>query len=55
MNDLEFRKDFKHTIIHPYEQEYPPLPNKKIKKIDVTLKMCTLYKSQPNGLAIIEF
>ena len=55
MNDLEFRKDFKHTIIHPYEQEYPPLPNKNIKKIDVTLKMCTLYKSQPNGLAIIEF
>ncbi len=37
MNDLEFKTDFKYTIIHPYEQEYPGLPNKNIKKIEVTL------------------
>lgn len=55
MNDLEFKTDFKHTIIHPYEQEYPALPNKNIKKIEVTLEMCTLYKGQPTGPAIIVF
>ena len=55
ISDLQFKKDFKYTIAHPFKQEYPPFPIDKIPQIEVILKLCTLYKGKPNGLAHIKY
>ncbi len=54
-SDLKFKKNYKYTIVHPYYYEYPPLTIDKIPKIEVILKMCTLYKEKPYGLAHIYY
>jgi hypothetical protein len=41
--------------VHPYAIFNPPVPINKIPKIEVTLKMCTIYKGKPNGLAHIKY
>jgi hypothetical protein len=41
--------------VHPYEVYNPPVPINEITKIYVTLKMCTLYKGKPYGLAHIQY
>ena len=51
-NDLQIKKNFKYTIIHPY---YPIMPYDFIPRVEVTLKMCTVYKGVPQGLAIISY
>ena len=47
--DLQMKKDFKHTIIHPFDYEDDDSP------IEVCLKQCVVYKGVPHGLAIISF
>ena len=41
--------------MHPYATYNPPRPINEMPKIEVTLKMCTLYKGKPNGLAHIQY
>jgi hypothetical protein len=41
--------------LHLYGTYNPPVPNNEIPKIEVTLKMCTLYKGKPNRLAHIKY
>ena len=42
-------------MIHPYAQWDTPRPIDKIPRYDMTLKMCTVYKGVPNGIAQISF
>ena len=53
--DFQLKTNFKHTIINPINQYDRKKSLDDIKKIDVTLKMCTLFKGVPHGLAIIEY
>jgi hypothetical protein len=41
--------------VHPYELYDPPRPINEILKIEVTLKMCILYKGKPYGVAHIQY
>ncbi len=55
ISDLQLKKDFKYTIVHPFIQKNTPYPVEKIPQIEVILKLCTLYKGKPNGLAHIKY
>jgi hypothetical protein len=55
MSDLEFKKNFKWKMRHPYQQRNPPLAPFEIPKYDMTLVYCTLYKGVPFGPALIKF
>ncbi len=55
MTDLKFELDYKYNMIHPYIQYQVLRPIDKIPRYDMTLKMCTLYKGVPYGIAQISF
>ncbi len=56
MSDLQFKNDFKYTIVHPYIQYADkPFPIEKIPQIEVTFTMCILYKGKPSGLAAFKY
>ena len=50
MNDLEFKRDFKYEIVHPYN-----VAKEDALKVEVTLKLCTLFRGKPNGLGYINY
>ena len=44
LSELRFAKNLKYKMVHPYLQwDNPPLPIKDIPKVEVNLKMCTLF------------
>jgi hypothetical protein len=49
------KRDFKFQIVHPYATNNPPIPVEEMDKYEVTLKLCTLLKGVPYGLAHIEY
>jgi hypothetical protein len=53
--DVQIKRDFKCLIVTPFGEYNPPIPVEKMKKYDVTLKLCTLYKGVPYGPAYIEY
>ncbi len=55
MSDLQFKNDFKFTIVHPYKQWNQPKPIEEIPQIEVTFTMCILYKGKPSGLAAFKY
>jgi hypothetical protein len=55
VRDIEIKRDFKYTIVHPYSLFNPPIPVENMRKYEVTLKLCTLLKGVPYGPAYIEY
>ena len=56
MCDLEFKKDFKWRMIHPFGQNPSnPLPIGKHPWFEMTLELCTTFKGKPFGPAVISF
>ena len=53
--DLQFKRNFKWKIVHPYKWTNPATPIDKIPTCEVLLKLCTLYKGVPYGPASISF
>ena len=54
ISDLPIKQDYKYTIVHPYKYSNPT-PFDKLPKFEVNLKLCTVKKGVPYGLAIISF
>ena len=54
-DDVRTAIDFEHEIIHPYKVYDEETAIAKMKKIPVTLEICTLYKGVPCGIAIIRY
>ncbi len=52
-SDLQIKKDYKYKIINPYIVYIPAIPIDKMRKYEVTLKLCTLLKGVPYGPAYI--
>ncbi len=63
MNDVQIKKYFKHSIVHPlkYYNNTDKLGNsiptsiQEMDKIEVTLELCTIHKNKPFGPAIITY
>ena len=55
MDDLQYKKDFKWKIVHPYYQTTPIMPADILPKYEVILKICTLHKGVPYGPSLISF
>jgi hypothetical protein len=55
VSDLQFNRDFKWQIVSPYAVDNPPKPIESMKKYEVNLKLCTLFKGVPYGPAYIEY
>jgi hypothetical protein len=55
VRDIQIKKDFKYTIVHPYGTYIPPKPVEDMYKCEVTLKLCNLLKGVPYGPAYIEY
>jgi hypothetical protein len=41
--------------VNPYKLYNPPKPINEIPRIKVILKICTLYKGKPHGMAQIKY
>ncbi len=54
-SDFQLKQNFKHKMIHPYEQYIQKISIDKMDKIEVTLELCTIFKGIPCGPAIIVF
>jgi hypothetical protein len=55
VRDIQIKRDFKYTIVHPYAYFNPPKPVDDMGKYEVTLKLCTVLKGVPYGPAYIEY
>jgi len=42
-------------MIHPFGQNYNPLPIDKLPWFEMTLELCTTFKGKPFGPAVISF
>ena len=55
VRDVQIKRDFKCQIVTPFAPYNPPIPVENMPKLNVTLKLCTLYKGVPYGPAYIEY
>ena len=55
VRDVQIKRDFKCQIVCPISPYNPPIPVENMAELNVTLKLCTLYKGVPYGPAYIEY